>query len=161
MAKLSDSMRDFLNRRHYATLATFNDDGSIHLTPVWYLFEQERFFVATASDRKYKNIVARPQASLVVDSRRLGAERWVSASGAVEIIRGEPSKKIAARIHLRYLTKAALDDPRIGLVFDAASEVVIALTPQTWRTWDGKSMDDQYFGGILLQTPQKWFLPLD
>lgn len=29
----------FLQGRRYAVLATHNDDGSIHLTPVWYLFE--------------------------------------------------------------------------------------------------------------------------
>ena len=62
MSKLSDSMREFLNGCHYATLATLNEDGSIHLTPVWYLFEDECFFVSTAaaSDRKVKNILARP-----------------------------------------------------------------------------------------------------
>jgi hypothetical protein len=36
-------MREFLNGRHYATLATLNEDGSIHLTPVWYLFEDVLF----------------------------------------------------------------------------------------------------------------------
>ena len=60
MHKLSDLMREFLKGRHYATLATLNEDGSVHLTPVWYLFEDERFFVETgASARKLKNILAR------------------------------------------------------------------------------------------------------
>jgi general stress protein 26 len=58
MAQLSDSMREILNGRHYATLATLSEDGSIHLTPVWYLFENECFFVSTASsDRKVRNIL--------------------------------------------------------------------------------------------------------
>jgi len=29
------------------------------------------------------------------------------------------------------------------------------------RSWDLKSLDAQFFGGILAQSPQKWFLPLD
>lgn len=163
MAKLSDSMRQFLNGCHYGTLATFNDDGSIHLTPVWYLFEDERFFTETAaSSRKVRNILARPQASIVVDSRRKqGAEVWVSASGTAEIIRGERSKEISAKIVQRYVTKAALEDPRIGPVFAAAGEVIIALTPHSWQSWEFKSLDDQYFGGILGQTPEKWFVPID
>jgi Endoribonuclease L-PSP/Pyridoxamine 5'-phosphate oxidase len=37
MSRLSDSMRALLNGRHYATLATLNEDGSMHLTPVWVL----------------------------------------------------------------------------------------------------------------------------
>jgi PPOX class probable F420-dependent enzyme len=163
MAQLSASMREFLNGRHYATLATLNADGSMHLTPVWYLFEGERLFVETAaSDRKVRNISARPEASLLVDGRRKpGAERWVSASGAAEVIRGEPSKAINAKIQRRYLTQAGLEDPRVGPVLAAASEVTIGLTPRVWRSFDLKSFDDQFFGGLLGQTPERWFLPVD
>jgi PPOX class probable F420-dependent enzyme len=162
MAKLNDSMREFLNGRHYGTLATFNDDGSIHLTPVQYLFEQDRFFVSTATDHKVRNILARPQASLLVDSRRKqGAERWVSASGTAEIIRGERSKQINAKIAERYLTKAGLEDPVVGPALAAAGEASICLTPASWRSWELKGLDEQYFGGILGQTPEKWFLPID
>ena len=162
MSQLNDSMREFLNGRHYATLATLNADGSMHLTPVWYLFEDERLFVeSAASDRKVRNLLARPQASLLVDSRRQGSERWVSASGTAEIIRGERSKAINAKILQRYLTTAGLEDPRVGPVFAAGSEVTIGLTPQLWRSFDLKRFDEQFFGGILGQTPERWFLPLD
>jgi PPOX class probable F420-dependent enzyme len=162
MTKLSNSIREFLNGRHYATLATLNEDSSIHLTPVWYLFEDERFFVESgASARKVRNILARSQASLVVDIRKLGSERWVSASGVAEIIRGERSKEISSKIHQRYMTKAALEDPTIGPAMAAAGEVTICLTPRTWRSWELKSLDDQYFGGVLRKTPEKWFFPVD
>ena len=162
MAQLSDSMREFLRGRHYATLATLNADGSMHLTPVWYLFEDERLFVeSAASDRKVRNILARPVASLLVDSRRQGSERWVSASGTAEIIRGERSQAINAKIQQRYLTAAGREDPRVGPVFAAASEVTIGLTPQAWRAFDLKRFDEQFFGGLLGQTPERWFLPID
>jgi len=163
MSKPSDSIRTFLNGRRYATLATLNDDGSIHLTPVWYLFEDECFFVSTgAPSRKVRNILARSQASILVDRRsRIGSEMWVSASGTAEIISGERSKEVNAKIHHRYLTKAGLGDPRVGPAMEAASDVTIALKPHSWRSWELKSMDDQYFGGILGRTPEKWFLPLD
>jgi PPOX class probable F420-dependent enzyme len=148
MAQLSDSMREFLNGRHYATLATLNADGSMHLTPVWYLFEDERLFVeSAASDRKVRNILARPAASLLVDSRRQpGAEQWVSASGTAEIIRGERSQTFNAKIQQRYLTTTGREDPRVGPVFAAASEVTISLTPQAWRSFDLKRFDEQFLG---------------
>jgi PPOX class probable F420-dependent enzyme len=163
MAQLNDSMRAFLNGRHYATLATRNADGSMHLTPVWYLFEDDRLFVETAAaDRKVRNILARPAASLLVDSRRQpGAERWVSAAGAAEVIRGERSTALNAKIQRRYLTPAGLEEPRVGPVLAAASEVTIGLTPHTWRAFDLKRFDEQFFGGILGRTPERWFLPLD
>ena len=163
MSKLNDSMREFLSGRHYATLATLNQDGSIHLTPVWYLFEDDRFFVSTASSsRKVRNILARPRASLLVDSRRnQGDELWVSSSGTAEIIRGERAGAIYPKILRRYVTKAGVEDPRVGPVFAAAGEIIVGLTPHSWRSWEFKSLDDEYFGGILRQTPEQWFLPLD
>jgi hypothetical protein len=54
-----------------------------------------------------------------------------------------------------------MEDPRVGPVFAAASEVTIGLTPQAWRSFDLKSFDDQFFGGLLGQTPEQWFLPVD
>lgn len=163
MSKPSDAMREFLNGCHYATLASFNDDGSIHLTPAWYLFEEERFFMASAAaDRKVRNVLARPNVSLLVDSRRhQGSERWVSASGMAEILRGEQSEELNSKIQQRYLTKAAQQDARVGPAFAAASEVTIAITPVSWRSYDFKSMDEQFFAGILGETPEKWFRPVD
>jgi PPOX class probable F420-dependent enzyme len=163
MTNLNDSIREFLNGRHYATLATLNDDGSIHLTPVWYLFEDERFFVSTSSKgRKVRNILSRPQTSILVDSRRRqGDERWVSTSGTAEIIRGIQSEEIYAKILKRYVTKAGLEDSTVGPIFTTAGEVIISLTPDSWRSWTLKSLDDQYFGGVLRKTPEKWFYPVD
>jgi PPOX class probable F420-dependent enzyme len=162
MSKLNDSMREFLNGCHYATLATLNEDGSMHLTPVWYLFADECFFISTNSDRKVRNLLARPQASLVVDSRRKQESiMWVSAVGTAEIMRGERAKEINAKIPHRYLTKAGLEDPRVGPVFAAAGEVTIRLTPHAWRSWEFKHDDEQHFGGLLGQRPEQWFLPVD
>jgi len=81
--------------------------------------------------------------------------------GTAEIIRGERSKAINQKIGQRYLTQAGLEAPRVGPVFAASGEITIGLTPHTWRSWDLKSLDDQFFAGILRQTPEQWFLPLD
>jgi len=70
----------------------------------------------------------------------------VSASGTAEIIRGERSKQINAEIGERYLTKAGLDDPRVGPVFAGAGEVTISLTPDSRQLWEFRNLDDQYFG---------------
>ena len=162
MPNVNDAMLEILNGRYYATLATLNTDGSIHMTPVWFLFENDRLFVQTSStSRKVKNIADRPEVSLTVDVRRLGSEKWVCASGTAEIIRDKESKQITAKIHRRYLTKAALEDPRVGPVMAAGGDIIIAITPKTWRSWDMKSFDEQFFCGLLTPSPEKWFLPLD
>ena len=163
MAELNDSMRDFLNGCHYATLGTINDDGSIHMTTVWYLFENDRFYFVTGSSaRKARNCKARPNASVVVDSRRIqGEEKSISTSGSVEIITGDESREINKRIVRRYITEEGINDETVGPVFEVAGEEVICLTPGSWNTYELKSVDDAYFGGVLRKDPQKWFNTID
>ena len=162
MPNLNDAMQEVLTGRYYATLATLNTDRTIHMTPVWFLFENDRLYVQSSSmSRKVKNIKDRPEVSLTVDVRRMGSEKWVCAPGAAEIVGGEESKQLNAKILPRYLTKAALEDPSIGPVMAAGDDIIIVITPTTWRRWDMKSWDEQFFGGKLSQSPEKWFLPLD
>lgn len=163
MSMTNDSIREFLRGCHYATLATQNENGSTHLTPVWYLFEDDRFyFLSNKSARKYKNIVARPTISLMVDSRRnQGSEQWVSASGSAEIISGEKSQDINLKVVKRYITETGLEDPVVGPVFSAAGEVTVSLKPDSWQSWEMKELDDAYFNGVLKQTPEKWFIRVD
>ena len=162
MAGLSDWARTLLDGRHYATLATQDANGTLHLTPVWYLFRDEQLFVgAPSASRKSRNVVARPTASLIVDIRKPGAERWISGSGPVKILRGEESRKINSAIQERYLTAEALRDPRVGPIFAAADDMTICIRPAKWRSWAATDIDVQYFGGILAATPEKWFRPVD
>ncbi|MGH9710836.1 MAG: pyridoxamine 5'-phosphate oxidase family protein, partial [Candidatus Acidiferrales bacterium] len=64
---LDPTLQDFLGGRYIATLGTENADGSIHLTAVWYLFENDCLFVATSSKtRKARNVTERPTDSLMV-----------------------------------------------------------------------------------------------
>ena len=97
--------------RHIAALATQNADGSIQLTAVWYLYEGGTLYVATSSQlRKARNVAARPQVSLMVDTRHGGADRGVTAIGRAELISGDAARAIALRLHRRYLSEAALVD---------------------------------------------------
>ena len=90
-----------------------------------------------------------------------GSEAWVSASGTAELVTGGESKEINAKILKLYLTKEALEDPKIGPGFEAGDDVTIRLKPTAWRSWRAKDLDDQFFGGLLCATPEKWFQPLE
>ena len=158
---LDPALQQIVRGRHIATLGTENADGSIHLTAVWYLFESGSLYVATSSkSRKARNVVARPKASLMVDVRKPGAERGVTAEGRVEVISGEPSQEINRRIHSRYMSAAAMSDPHIGPVFASFDDVTIRLTPASWIAWDMAVLDAQALGGRLGGTPG-YLLPLD
>jgi PPOX class probable F420-dependent enzyme len=162
MSELSDDVRVLLAGRRYATLATYDREGTIHLTPVWFLFDGHHFYFGSSStSRKIENLRGNPLASVVVDSRRPASECWVSASGSTEILTGDEALAINASIRRRYLTEDAIDDARIGPVFAAGDDVTIRLTPSGWRSWTVRDHDERAFGGILGRTPERWFLPVD
>jgi PPOX class probable F420-dependent enzyme len=148
---LTDELRTFLGERRYAVLATHDRDGGVHLTPVWFLFEDDRFWFASSSgSRKVRNVERTPSASVVVDAREPGRDRWVSASGLVEILRDEEAQSINARIRRRYLTPEGLDGP-IEAALAASDDVTLRLTPATWRSWAAE----------VGESSERWYLPVD
>lgn len=158
---LDPALQQFLRGRYIATLATENADGTIHLTAVWYLFESGYLYVATsAKTRKARNLAARPRASLMIDARKPGTERGVTAAGKAELILGAMAQETNQRVHERYLSAAAISDPAVGSVFAAFDDVAIRLTPESWTSWDMAALDAQAFGGRLGKTPG-YMLPLD
>lgn len=158
---LSPELAELLRGRHIAALGTQNEDGTIHMTAVWYHFEGGCLFVATSSKtRKARNLAARPKTTLMVDVRKPGSERGVTATGTAEIISGSTSREINRRIHARYMSAAAMADPQIEPVFAAFDDVTIKLTPSSWASWDMAVLDAQAFGGRLGKTPG-YMLPLD
>lgn len=162
MAGLTDWAKNLLEGRRHATLATEDGDGRVHLTPVWYLFRDGELFVGcNSASRKVRNAAARPTASILVDVREPGAERWVSGAGPVAILSGEESRKLNAAIIERYLTPEALADPRIGPAFAAVDDVTLRIRPTRWRWWASEDVDKQFFGGMLGASPKKWFRSLD
>ncbi|HEX4380486.1 MAG TPA: pyridoxamine 5'-phosphate oxidase family protein [Candidatus Acidoferrum sp.] len=159
--QLDPASRELLQRRLIATLGTSNADGSIHLTAVWFLFENDSLFVATSSKtKKARNIVARPKVSLMIDMRKPGSERGVTIGGHAELLSGDSSKEINRRIHSRYLSAAAMADPGIEPVFASFDDCTIRISPDSSFTWDMAALDAQAFGGRLGGTPG-YLLPLD
>jgi PPOX class probable F420-dependent enzyme len=150
LTELTDGLRAFLHERRYAVLATHDPGGGIHLTPIWFLFEDDRFhFASSSGSRKVRNLGATPAASVVVDAREPGRERWVSASGSVEIVRGDEAGGINARIRRRYLTPEALGGP-IDATLATSDDVTLRLTPAGWRSW----------AAPIVESPERWFVPV-
>lgn len=151
MGELTDELRSFLGGPRYAVLATHDPDGGIHLTPIWFLFEDDRFYFGSSSgSRKVKNVERNVPASVVVDAREPGRERWVSASGPVEILRDGEAQSMNARIRLRYLAPEALDGP-IEAALRASDDVTLRLTPTAWRSWAAPIVD----------SPERWYRAVD
>ena len=141
MGELTDRVRSFLGERRYAVLATRDPDGATRLTPIWFLFEDDRFHFASSSEsRTVKNVERTNSASVVVDARDPGRERWVSASGPGEILRDGEAQLINARIRRRYLAPKALGSA-IEDTLRASDDVTLRLSPITWRSWTAPIVD--------------------
>lgn len=162
MASLTDPLvQQLLNGRYIASLATQNPDGSIHMVAVWYWFDGTKVFVATGSrTRKARNMKSNAKATLMIDSRDPQASFGTAIAGTVQILQGDASQKANAEIHRKYLSAAALADPRVGPVFAGWDDLTIQIIPVSVISWDMRVADVQVFGGSFKNNPT-YLLPLE
>ena len=161
MASITDALvRELLEGRYIASLATTNPDGSIHVVSVWYHFDGNHINVATSSrSRKARNLQAQPKASIMIDARDPLASRGVNITGSVCILRNEESLSCNLQVHRKYLSAPALADPKVGNLFAAWDDITLQLTPASLASWDMRDVDRQVLGGSFQQNPE-YLLPL-
>ncbi len=160
MALISDPMvQEMLSGRYIASLATDNTDHSTHMVAVWYWFDGSHVYVATSSrSRKARNLRSNPKATLMIDSRDPAASRGITIAGTAQLLTGAASRQRNQEIHRKYLSDAAIADPRVGPVFAEWDDVTIQITPLSVIAWDMREADRQAFGGALASNPE-YLLP--
>src|SRR5262245_11683828 len=128
---------DVLDQRLVAAFASLNDEGSIHLTYVIFVFEDGVFRFETSSvTRKARNVAARGTASILVEGRASsGRTLMVAAEGTARVIEPPDAEAINRRIREKYVLADAVDD--LHHAWNAIDDVAIELTPVRWRTWTG------------------------
>lgn len=149
--------RDLVEGLRYAVLGTENGDGTVHLVPVWYLFDSGSFVIETSSTtRKARNVTCRPRASVLVQ----GGPGWTSAAGTAELVHGPEAKRLNQRVRDRYLTQSGHD--AIGRLFDEIDDVAIVVRPEAWKSWtlEGTLSALADRGGDPSEAP-RWFRQLD
>jgi PPOX class probable F420-dependent enzyme len=161
MASLSDALvKQLLDGRYIASFATHNPNGSVHVVAVWFWFDGADIYVATSSrTRKARNLQANPQVSLMIDSRDPAASYGVTVTGTAQTLTGESSRKCNKEVHRKYMTDAALEDPKVGPVFAAWDDITVRLAPASVTAWDMRQADQHVFGGAFKDNPA-YLLPL-
>jgi PPOX class probable F420-dependent enzyme len=77
---LTQAERDFLHEQRFAVLGTTNENGSAHLTVMWFVLEGDEIMFNTAAGRKKPdNLTRDPRASLIVPD----GYRFVRVDGIV------------------------------------------------------------------------------
>lgn len=80
---LDPAIREFLNEKRYATLATINRGGTPQQSVMWYRLDGDTIVMNTARGRlKDRNMVADPRVSICIED----AYRYVTITGSVEMI---------------------------------------------------------------------------
>lgn len=155
---LDDAALELLELGTYTILGTENPDGSVHVVPVMYLFEEGEVHIETsAATRKVRNIHARPRATILVQDHRADGTAWVSGSGPAELLRGAPAQRINRRIRARYLTDRG--EERVGKVMSLYEDVTISVAPKRWMSWDMSALHATLAThGISLDEADEWYL---
>ncbi len=123
---------DFLRKGLVVRLATAEDAGP-HIVPVWYMYENGRFYIGTNSKtRKARNVRRNANVGFCVDKGVNAPDIYgVAGQGRARLIEDSGVKEIGKRIILRYfdgMTKAAqelLDD----------TDCIIEVTPVRMWKW--------------------------
>jgi hypothetical protein len=140
----TEEIKDLLTRRLTATIGTLNENGSIHLAYVIFLYEEGRFYCETASlTRKARNVKARSTASFIVEGQ-VSSGRSVMAEneGTALLIDGDEARSINRRLREKYITAAALD--QVDDAWNEFDDVAIEITPgPRWRSWCGELFREQ------------------
>jgi nitroimidazol reductase NimA-like FMN-containing flavoprotein (pyridoxamine 5'-phosphate oxidase superfamily) len=151
-------VRELLESRLIAVLATHDPGGVIHAMPMWFASDDDAIWLATGSrSHKVANLGHDSRATLVVHDSRSGFEVCgVSIVGRVEILRGEAARGSIELVHRRYVAAAA-EGNRLVREFLDSDDVALHLRPESAWTWDerGSSGADELraIGGALPLLP--------
>ncbi len=98
--KLSPLATKFVKGIVFGKLATIHKDGTPHVTPVWFLFENGKFIVNTAEGRvKLNNVRRDPRVALLMDQEY----EYVLVEGRARIARERDPLKDIETLAIRYV----------------------------------------------------------
>src|SRR5277367_5049499 len=116
------ALEAFLAEPRNVIVAGIRKDGRPHVSPNWFFWDGERFYVSTTRPRvKYKIFSRDPRVELVVDDAT--GHRYVALSGTVEIL-----EDVKPSLHL---FREIPPDARLAADLIADDRVLLAITPNT------------------------------
>ncbi len=134
-----------------ARLATYREDGMIHLTPIWFDWTGEVFRLTLGAGRIHlKNLARDPRVSILIDrDPRVDEGAQGLAAGAWAIMcRGNATLSQDEAL-IREVTVAVLkkalgpeDAEKYADPVMAEGRTIVTIAPQDWLTWDYNKADD-------------------
>lgn len=143
-------VRELLDSRLIANLATLDPDGAVHLVGMWFIWDGEAVLSPTSRrTRKARNIARDPRATVMVDDSRGGFDlRGVTLVGRATLIEGPEALELNRSIHQKYVTEKGLGLEPVR-TYLATDDVTIRIVPERVSSWDLRSTPQ---GNALLST---------
>jgi PPOX class probable F420-dependent enzyme len=134
----SVQIEEFLEVPRHAIAAVLRADGAPQLSPIWFLYENERlYFSVGVSSAKYRQLRRDPRISLCIDAGHPDA-RAVSIRGSVEIVTDESPERadLEWRIMRRY--HESDEEAREWEALSAAEgpSALVVVSPERIIGWD-------------------------
>ena len=133
---------EYLNRRILARMATQRADGYPHLTPIWFVWQDGKFFHTLGADRVHLvNLARDPRMSLVIDEDYRLAEGLAAGARSITV-RGDAELSQDPDLILDITYKALVkylgeDDAKVYTEpILAEGRTIVTMTPSAWVTWD-------------------------
>ena len=140
---LTAAERDaFLTELRIGRLASMRDDGWPHVTPIWYVWEGDRFVLTLGASRRHlRNIARDPKVTLCVDEDPRTTD--LSKSPKAVVCYGlatlhedeETAREIGLKVEERYLPPEARG-PELEELLWFEGRVGVVIEPQRWLAWD-------------------------
>ena len=129
---------ELLSMTLIANLATLDNDGYIHIVPMWFLrLGDEICIPISRHTHKYKNLRARPHASVMIDISRAGLDlRGVLIKGRVVLVDGDEAHRINRAIHLKYVTLEGLSDSNVASYLSKGDDITVKIHMDHLINWN-------------------------
>lgn len=136
---LGPKLEAFLHQRRTVIVAGIRRDGRPHLTPNWFLWDGERFYVSTTRTRaKYAIFRRDPRVELAFDDST--GSRTILVSGTVDIREDVEMELPRFRAIREKYGRQIPDAQQLVRDLKAEERVLLAITPNgppdTWTAWD-------------------------
>jgi PPOX class probable F420-dependent enzyme len=110
-SRLDQSVAERLEREPLAWLCTLRQDGSPHLTPVWFVFHDSTLWICSAEkNRKVHHVRLDPRVSVALE----GGTAPVVAEGRVTLHPGDFSPDVIERFMKKYDWDITIPNEREG-----------------------------------------------
>lgn len=121
---------NFLHAPRHAIVGTIGSDGAPQLSPVWYIYEDGRFYIGiTADTAKYRNLCRDPRISLCIDGGREDV-RTVMVTGTAGLY--EKDHPLQAPMRWRLISHYIADPAEARRYADSSQDwesVLLVVTP--------------------------------